>query len=82
MENTVKFVRVEHNKWIHIDSIRVIERLEDKFYIWAMNQDGKCYRFYVDPYHADIDKLLKAYEFDSNKRTHQEEHSNVPNLLD
>lgn len=63
MNTSAKFVRIEENKWININNISVIERLDDKFYIWATNQEGQCYRLYVDSDYTDISQLLEVFEF-------------------
>jgi len=68
-----RFVQIDQNKWVHLDTIRVIEFIEENYYMWIVNQEGQCLKFQVQPEYTDVKALLETMSFQLSK---------VPNLLD
>jgi hypothetical protein len=77
MELSPKFIQIDQYKWVHLDTIRVIEYIDEKYYLWITNHEGKCLKVEVDKTYTDVEVLLKYYTFQPQSTT-----SSFTNLLD
>lgn len=60
------FVRINQTQWVHLSTIRIIEKVDQKYHLWVNHSGSQVVKMVVDPECTRMEEILEKLTFQTS----------------
>lgn len=60
------FIRVNQTQWVHLSTIKIIEKVDQKYHLWVSQIESQPVKIAVDPDYTRMEEILEKLTFQTS----------------